>query len=196
MKLVELKNISKYFGSVVANDNINLEIFSGEALALLGENGAGKTTLSKMLFGMYKPSGGEILINDKPVKLNSPRDAIDHGIGFVSQHFSLVPNLSVAENVILAKEGGAILDANKMNEQVALTAKNFGLSLDPKAIVSDLSVGEQQRVEILKALYRECKLLILDEPTAVLTPQDVRALFKTLKELQAKGLAIIISPTN
>ncbi len=192
MKLVELKNISKYFGSVVANENINLEVFSGEALALLGENGAGKTTLSKMLFGMYKPSQGEILISNKIVKLNSPKDAIDHGIGFVSQHFSLVPSLSVAENVVLGKEGGAILDPKKINEQVAATAKSFGLSLDPEAIVSELSVGEQQRVEILKALYRECKLLILDEPTAVLTPQDVKALFKTLKSLQDKGLAIII----
>ena len=192
MKLVELKNISKYFGSVVANENINLEVFSGEALALLGENGAGKTTLSKMLFGMYKPSQGEIFINNKIVKLNSPKDAIDQGIGFVSQHFSLVPSLSVAENVVLGKEGGAILDPKKINEQVAATAKSFGLSLDPEAIVSELSVGEQQRVEILKALYRECKLLILDEPTAVLTPQDVKALFKTLKSLQDKGLAIII----
>ena len=192
MKLVELKNISKYFGSVVANENINLEVFSGEALALLGENGAGKTTLSKMLFGMYKPSQGEILISNKIVKLNSPKDAIDQGIGFVSQHFSLVPSLSVAENVVLGKEGGAILDPKKINEQVAATAKSFGLSLDPEAIVSELSVGEQQRVEILKALYRECKLLILDEPTAVLTPQDVKALFKTLKSLQDKGLAIII----
>ncbi len=190
--LVKLENISKYFGSLIANENIDLEIFSGEALALLGENGAGKTTLSKMLFGMYKPSQGAIYINNQAVKLNSPKDAIDRGIGFVSQHFSLVPSLSVAENVVLAKEGGAILDLKKINEQVAATAKKYGLSLKPQAIVSELSVGEQQRVEILKALYRECKLLILDEPTAVLTPQDVQALFKTLKSLQEKGLAIII----
>jgi general nucleoside transport system ATP-binding protein len=188
----ELRGLSKRFGSLIANDNISLSLQAGEILALLGENGAGKTTLTKMLYGMYQPDAGDIVMSGQVVRLRSPADAIAKGIGFVSQHFSLVPSLTVAENVVLGREGSAVLQGSSLQRRVEETAKRYGLSVEAKAKVSSLSVGEQQRVEILKALYRDCKLLILDEPTAVLTPQDVGSLFATLRQLQRQGLAVII----
>jgi general nucleoside transport system ATP-binding protein len=189
---IELRGLSKRFGSLVANENVNVSLYAGEVLALLGENGAGKTTLTKMLYGMYQADAGDIYINGQSVKLRSPADAINNGIGFVSQHFSLVPSLTVTENVVLGREGGSILSQKNLQVNVEATAKRYGLSIKANALVSNLSVGEQQRVEILKALYRDCKLLILDEPTAVLTPQDVESLFATLRQLQQQGLAVII----
>ncbi len=189
---IELRGLTKRFGTLVANENVNVSLHAGEILALLGENGAGKTTLTKMLYGMYQPDTGDIYINGQNVKLRSPADAIDHGIGFVSQHFSLVGSLTVAENVVLGREGGNVLNQKKLQSDVEAIAKHYGLTIKASALVSSLSVGEQQRVEILKALYRDCKLLILDEPTAVLTPQDVESLFATLRQLQNQGLAVII----
>jgi simple sugar transport system ATP-binding protein len=189
---IELRGLTKRFGSLVANENVDVSLYAGEVLALLGENGAGKTTLTKMLYGMYQPDGGDIFINAQAVRLRSPADAIDKGIGFVSQHFSLVPSLTVTENVVLGREGGSVLSQKALQTQVETTAKRYGLTIKANALVSSLSVGEQQRVEILKALYRDCKLLILDEPTAVLTPQDVESLFTTLRQLQNQGLAVII----
>jgi general nucleoside transport system ATP-binding protein len=190
--LIELRGLSKRFGSLVANDNVNLHLYPGEILALLGENGAGKTTLTKMLYGMYQPDAGDIYINGQSVKLRSPADAIQNGIGFVSQHFSLVPSLTVAENVVLGREGGNVLHQKALQANVEATTKRYGLNSKANTLISSLSIGEQQRVEILKALYRDCKLLILDEPTAVLTPQDVESLFATLRQLQNQGLAVII----
>ncbi len=189
---IELRGLTKRFGSLMANENVNVSLHAGEILALLGENGAGKTTLTKMLYGMYQPDAGDIYINGQAMRLRSPADAIDHGIGFVSQHFSLVPSLTVAENVVLGREGGSILNKKVLQAEVEATAKRYGLNIKGNTLVSSLSVGEQQRVEILKALYRDCKLLILDEPTAVLTPQDVEGLFATLRQLQNQGLAVII----
>jgi general nucleoside transport system ATP-binding protein len=189
---IELRELTKRFGSMLANENVSLSLYPGEILALLGENGAGKTTLTKMLYGMYQPDVGNILINGQTAKLRSPADAIANGIGFVSQHFSLVSSLTVTENVVLGREGQNVLSQVTLQARVEETAKRYGLMIKANAKVSSLSVGEQQRVEILKALYRDCKLLILDEPTAVLTPQDVEGLFATLRQLQEKGLAVII----
>ncbi|UCH25426.1 MAG: ABC transporter ATP-binding protein, partial [Trueperaceae bacterium] len=189
---IEMRGVTKRFGSLVANDRIDLEVGQGEVVALLGENGAGKTTLTKILFGMYQPEEGDIRIGGEPVRFQAPADAIAKGIGFVTQHFSLVPSFSVAENVVLGQEGLALLRREALEQAVAKTATRHGLRLDPAALVRDLSVGEQQRVEILKALYHDCRLLILDEPTAVLTPQDVDSLFAILRELQKRGLAVII----
>ncbi|MEO8612479.1 MAG: ABC transporter ATP-binding protein [Chloroflexota bacterium] len=189
---IEMRGISKRFGSLVANDHINLDIAPNEIHALLGENGAGKSTLMKILYGLYQPDEGDILVQGKKVRLKSPGDAIAQGIGLVSQHFSLVPTFSVAENVILGFEHAAVLSKNQINRTVADTAKKFGFNINPQAIVRDLSVGEQQRVEILKALYRQCRVLILDEPTAVLTPRDTASLFDILKELQQQDLSVVI----
>lgn len=192
LPFITLHKLSKRFAGLIANDAISLEFYPGEVLALLGENGAGKTTLTKILYGMYQADEGEMRMHNEVLRFRSPADAIKHGIGFVSQHFSLVPSFSVAENVVLGREGGVLLQRKTMEAAVAATAESFGLTLEPAALVRDLSVGEQQRVEILKALYRDCKLLILDEPTAVLTPQDVKKLFETIRVLQAKGLSVII----
>jgi general nucleoside transport system ATP-binding protein len=189
---IELRGLTKRFGSLLANENVSVSLQAGEILALLGENGAGKTTLTKMLYGMYQPDAGDIYINGQTVHLRSPADAIEKGIGFVSQHFSLVPSLTVAENVVLGREGGNILNQKTLQADVEKTAKRYGLNIKTNALVKNLSVGEQQRVEILKVLYRDCELLILDEPTAVLTPQDVESLFITLRQLQKQGLAVII----
>jgi general nucleoside transport system ATP-binding protein len=190
--IVEMLNIQKRFGSLVASDQINFEVAPNEIHALLGENGAGKSTLMKILYGLYQPDEGEIRIEGQRVSFKSPADAIAKGIGFVSQHFALVPTFTVAENVVLGYEGGAQLNHQQMNQTVANLAQRYGFSVDPSAVVRDLSVGQQQRIEILKALYRNCRVLILDEPTAVLTPQDVESLFAILRELQQKDLSVII----
>jgi ABC-type uncharacterized transport system ATPase subunit len=197
MPLLEMRGISKRFGSLIANDNISLDVDQSEIHALLGENGAGKSTLMKILYGLYQPDGGTIRVDGKPVQLKSPAAAIAHGIGFVSQHFALVPTFTVAENILLGHERSKLLSRDDMRRIVRETADKYHFSVDPDAMVGDLAVGQQQRIEILKALYRGCRILILDEPTAVLTPRDTESLFETLRELQRDepsrdGLSVII----
>jgi simple sugar transport system ATP-binding protein len=192
MTLIEMRGITRRFGSLVANDQIDLSVNENEILALLGENGAGKSTLMKILYGFYQPDEGEILAQGQPVRFRSPADAIANGIGFVSQHFSLVPTFTVAENVVLGAEQSHILKREAMQAAVDETATRYGFKINPAAVARDLSVGEQQRVEILKALYRDCRLLILDEPTAVLTPQDIDSLFEILGELRQNQLSVVI----
>lgn len=189
--IVELRSISKRFGSVLANDRIDLSLRRAEVHGVLGENGAGKTTLMRILYGLANPDTGEILIDGEPTAISSPKDAINAGIGMVTQHFALVKPMTVTENVILGKTGGVVLDLQQARTLVEEAADRFGLSVHPDRRLSDLSVGEQQRVEILKALYRDCRVLILDEPTAVLTPQEVRALFVTLERLRESGMSIV-----
>ncbi|UCG04742.1 MAG: ABC transporter ATP-binding protein [Candidatus Heimdallarchaeota archaeon] len=190
-------NIVKQFPGVLANDHINLEIKSGEIHALLGENGAGKTTLMNILYGLYGPDGkeGKIFVDGKEVSIKQPMDAMSLGIGMVHQHFMLVPIMTVAENVILGSEptfNGIRLDQSSMRREVARISREYGLEIDPDAKIEKLPVGLQQRVEIVKILYRGANILILDEPTAVLVPQEVTALFKTLRILQQQGKTIII----
>lgn len=189
---VEMRGITKRFGPLIANQSIDFAVEPGEIHALLGENGAGKSTLMKILYGLYQPDQGEIQIGGQPVRLRSPADAIANGIGFVSQHFALVPRFTVAENVMLGHEGGGLIDPRQMRAQVMLAAEALNMHIDANAIAGKLSVGEQQRVEILKALNRNCRVLIMDEPTAVLAPQDVEALFGILRDLQQRGLSVII----
>jgi simple sugar transport system ATP-binding protein len=196
LRTIELRDIVKRFPGVVANDHVNLTVRAGEVHALLGENGAGKTTLMRILYGLYQPDEGEILLDDRPVRLHSPADSIRQGIGMIHQHFMLVPTLTVAENVALGlpSSRGLLLDTDRVAERVRELASSYGLQVDPTAYVWQLSVGEQQRVEILKALYRGAQVLILDEPTAVLTPQEVQELFVTLRRMAAEGhLLIFIS---
>ncbi|MBK8026837.1 MAG: ABC transporter ATP-binding protein [Chloroflexi bacterium] len=190
--IIEMHGITKRFGGVIANDGVDFSVEPGEIHALLGENGAGKSTLMKILYGLYQPDAGEIRIGGQSVRLTSPAEAIASGIGFVSQHFALVPRFTVAENVILGREGTAILKPAAMTETVLKTAASLRLMIDVNAVVGRLSVGEQQRVEILKALYRDCKVLIMDEPTAVLAPGDIDALFDILRTLQSQGMSVII----
>lgn len=193
MKL-ELRGITKVFGPLVANDNINITIEPGEIHALLGENGAGKSTLMNVLYGLYQPDGGEILIDDKPVKFHGPGDAVAAGIGMVHQHFMLVPVFSVAESVALGYEPtGAlgVINKSKAYKLVEELSARFGFDIDPKARIEGLSVGAQQRVEIIKALSREAKVLILDEPTAVLTPQETDELMEIMLQLKEAGTSIV-----
>ncbi len=188
---VELRGITKQFGALTANDGIDLTLHAGRIHALLGENGAGKSTLSKILYGLYQPTAGAILIDGAAVRFASPADAIHAGIGMVTQHFALVPNFTVTENVILGLHEGALLQRDKARARVRKVAERYGLRINPDAKVGKLAVGEQQRVEILKALYRDCRVLILDEPTAVLTPHESDALFLELKTLVAQQLAVV-----
>jgi simple sugar transport system ATP-binding protein len=190
---IELRAIVKRFPGVTANDGVTFEVHAGEVHALLGENGAGKTTLMRILYGLYQPDGGEIRIDGQPVTIHSPADSIRQGIGMVHQHFMLVPTLTVAENVALGlpSSRGTILDTDRVADRIRDLAKAYGLQVDPRALVWQLSVGEQQRVEILKALYRGAAALILDEPTAVLTPKEVDELFLTLRRMAAEGHALI-----
>ncbi len=192
--VLELRNITKSFPGVLANDHINLTLEQGEIHALLGENGAGKTTLMNILYGLYKPDEGEILVRGNKVDIESPNDAIALGIGMVHQHFMLVPVMTVTENVMLGVEptkNGLFLDKDKVAKRIREISEQYGLEVDPDALVKDLSVGIQQRVEIIKVLYRSADMLILDEPTAVLTPQEVEGLFKILQTLIEKGKSII-----
>lgn len=191
---LEMRGITKRYPGVVANDGIDLEIRPGEIHALLGENGAGKSTLMNVLFGLAKPDEGEILLDGVPVHLTGPSDAIARGISMVHQHFMLVPVLTVAENIVLGEETMAnalFLDRHEASRRIVELGKRFGFDLDPDAKVGSLSVGWQQRVEILKALYRDAKVLVLDEPTAVLTPQETQEIFAVLRRLAAEGHSIV-----
>ena len=189
--LVVLEHITKRFPGVVANDDVSVEVLAGEVHALVGENGAGKSTLMRVLYGMYPAESGRIVVRGQEVKITSPRVAIGLGIGMVHQHFVLVDPFTVTENVILGDEGGRLLDRERANQKVAELAAAYGFSVEPSALVEDLSVGEEQRVEILKALYRGVEILILDEPTAVLTPQEAKELFANLRKLREAGKAIV-----
>ena len=191
---LEATGISKTFGSVKANDQVNLEIQKGRIHALLGENGAGKSTLVNILFGLYKADSGIVKVDGEPVDLGRPKDAIDRGIGMVHQHFQLVPVLTVAENIVLGNEPSNkanVIDIENAKEKVRELAEKYQLEVDTEAIVEDLPVGTQQRVEILRSLYRNADILILDEPTAVLTPQETDHLLQVLKKLASQGVAII-----
>jgi general nucleoside transport system ATP-binding protein len=191
--LLELKGITKRFPGVVANDHVDFELAPGEVHALLGENGAGKSTLMNILYGLYHPDEGEIRLRGEPLLIHSPKAAIDAGIGMVHQHFMLIPVMSVAENIVLAVEPrrGPFIDLDAANDKVRDISKRFGLAVRPEARIESISVGMQQRVEILKALYRGAEILILDEPTAVLTPQEAEELFEIIRSLQAEGKSII-----
>ena len=188
--LVELRGITKRFGQLVANDRVDLTVAPGEVHALLGENGAGKTTLMRILYGLTRPDSGEVLVDGQPVAIASPRAAIAAGIGMVTQHFSLVRPMTVAENLALGRRGFRFSE-DAARRRVADASERYGIQVDARARVGELSIGEQQRVEILKALARDCRLLILDEPTAVLVPQEVGTLFATLRRLVAGGLGVV-----
>jgi general nucleoside transport system ATP-binding protein len=193
--VVEMRGITKKFGSFVANDGIDLTVHRGEVHALLGENGAGKTTLMNQLYGLYQPTSGEILIKGKSVRVTNSNVAISNGIGMVHQHFMLVQPFTVAENIILGRETCSIpgvLDLKKAERDVEALSVKYGLSVDPRAVIRDITVGMQQRVEILKTLYRGADILILDEPTAVLTPQEIEDLIKIIRNLTAEGKTVII----
>ncbi|MEN9608521.1 MAG: hypothetical protein RLZZ06_452, partial [Actinomycetota bacterium] len=193
MKL-ELRGITKKFGSLVANDNINLVVESGEIRSLLGENGAGKSTLMNVLYGLYQADAGEILLDGKPQAFKGPGDAMAAGIGMVHQHFMLIPVFTVAENVVLGNEpvnGIGALNLDQARARVKEISDRFGFNVDPDALVEDLPVGVQQRVEIIKALSRNAKVLVLDEPTAVLTPQETDELMQIMRELAKSGTSII-----
>jgi simple sugar transport system ATP-binding protein len=192
--VLELRGITKEFPGVLANDHVDFDLRRGEVHALLGENGAGKSTLMSILYGLYTADSGEILMSGKPVAINSPKDAIEVGIGMVHQHFMLIPVMTVTENIVLAQEprhAGVLLDYDAAAERVRELSRSFGLAVDPHARIEKITVGQQQRVEILKALYRGAEILILDEPTAVLTPQEARELFEIIEGLTEQGKSIV-----
>jgi simple sugar transport system ATP-binding protein len=193
IETLEMKGITKRFPGVLANDRVDFDLHAGEVHALLGENGAGKSTLMKILYGMYHPDEGQILLNGKPVSIASPTDSIGLGIGMIHQHFMLVPTLTVAENVALGvpSKRGLLTDLEAVSKRIVELAGIYGLKIDPDAYIWQLSVGQQQRVEIIKALYRGAALLILDEPTAVLTPQEVDELFAIMRQMVKDGHALI-----
>ena len=191
---LELRGITKRFGPVVANDRVDFDLRRGEVHALLGENGAGKSTLMSILYGLYSPTEGEIYVDGEKVEIDSPSKAIELGIGMVHQHFMLIPVMTVAENIVLASEptkAAVFFDQASADKRAADLAGSFGFALDPEARVRDITVGQQQRVEIVKALYRRADILILDEPTAVLTPQEAQELFGILETLRREGMSII-----
>ena len=192
--MLELRNITKTFGNVVANNDVSLTVHNGTIHAIVGENGAGKSTIMRIAYGFYKADSGEILVDGKPVQIKSPHDAIALGIGMVHQHFMLVDTMTVAENIILGAETGsaASLDLDKANRDIKALSNELRLGVNPEAYIEDLSVGVQQRVELLKALYRDARLLILDEPTAVLSPQEVEEFFGILRRMKEQGKTIII----
>ncbi|MBE3589533.1 MAG: ABC transporter ATP-binding protein [Firmicutes bacterium] len=190
--VLELKGITKRFPGVVANDRVDLDLRRGEIHAVLGENGAGKSTIMKIVSGLYSPDEGTILLEGRPVRFAGPREAITAGIGMVHQHFMLIPVMTVAENIVLGREParGLALDVRRAREDVRQLSARYGLEIDPDRLVGELSVGLQQRVEILKAFYRGANILILDEPTAMLTPQEARELFRIMRELARSGVSI------
>ncbi|MBI5080464.1 MAG: ABC transporter ATP-binding protein [Chloroflexi bacterium] len=190
---LEVQNITKQFPGTLANDRVSLTLEKGEVHALLGENGAGKTTLMNIVYGLYHQDEGKVLVDGKEETIHNPQDAIKLGIGMVHQHFMLVPVFTVAENIILGHEntrGGVMLDRRTASQRIREVSQQYGLEIDPDALVKDLPVGIQQRVEIVKALYRNAKILILDEPTAVLTPQEADDLFRIMRELTGRGVSI------
>ena len=189
---IELRNITKRFGSVVANDNICLGLQRGEILSLLGENGSGKTTLMNMLAGIYLPDEGEILADGNPITIRSPKDSFDHKIGMIHQHFKLVDIFTAAENIVLGLNDGKRLDIKSVNAKVRDICERYGFDIDPTKKIYDMSVSQKQTVEIVKVLYRGADILILDEPTAVLTPQETEKLFAVLRNMRADGKAIVI----
>ena len=191
---IEMREICKAWPGVVANDHVNLTVRRGEIHALVGENGAGKSTLMNILYGLIKPDSGEIFVNGQQIHMSGPRDAIRHRIGMVHQHFMLIPPLTVAENIVLGHEPGSlatVYEVKKAREVILELSKQYGLPIDPDIRVEKLSVGLQQRVEILKVLYRAADILIMDEPTGVLRPQEVFELFGVLKGLVAQGKTVI-----
>src|SRR5213592_280668 len=193
--VLELRGITKRFPGVVANDHVDFDLRQGEVHALLGENGAGKSTLMNILYGLYHPDDGRILLKGEPVRIHSPRDAIARGIGMVHQHFMLIPVMTVAENIVLAIEpskAGVLLDYGAARRRVRQLSEYFQFAIHPDARVEDITVGQQQRVEIIKALYRHADILILDEPTGVLTPQEAHELFEFLRRLTREGLLSVI----
>src|SRR5215470_9916650 len=191
--LLEMHGITKRFPGVLANDRVDFDVAPGEIHALFGENGAGKSTLMRVLYGLYRHDEGEIRLRGSRVAITSPAVAIQHGIGMIHQHFMLVQTLTVAENVALGLKSsrGPLTDLGRVSQRIRQLSQTYGLKVEPEAYVWQLSVGERQRVEIIKALYRDVSLLVLDEPTAVLTPQEVRDLFVVLKQLVADGLSIV-----
>ncbi|MGV8026387.1 MAG: ABC transporter ATP-binding protein [Anaerolineaceae bacterium] len=192
--ILELKDICKHFGNVLANDHVNLKVEKGTVHSIVGENGAGKTTLMNILYGLYKQTSGEILIDGTKVSIESPSDAIRLGVGMIHQHFKLIPAMTVAENVMLGEEptkGKLFLDLKKINELTLELSDKYGLAVKPQSMVADISVGIRQRVEILKALYRNANILILDEPTALLTPQESEDLFRIIERLRKDGKTIL-----
>ena len=193
-KVVEMRNIVKKFGDFSPNDGVQRTVHKGEIHAILGENGAGKSTLMNQLYGLYKPTSGDIIINGQKLEMNNPKDAIAAGIGMVHQHFMLVPPFTVTENIVLGTEPmkGTVVDMATARKNVVELSEKFGLAIDPDAKIEDISVGMQQRVEILKALYRGAEILILDEPTASLTPQEIQELIHIMNNLTAEGKSIII----
>ena len=192
--VLELRGITKRFPGVLANDHINLTLEEGEIHALLGENGAGKTTLMNILYGLYQPDEGEIIVRGSPIKVHSPSDAIASGIGMVHQHFMLIPVFTVTENVMLGEESthyGGFLNRKTAANRVREISKQYNLEVNPDSYIRDLPVGVQQRVEIIKLLYRNADILIFDEPTAVLTPQEADELFEIMRSLAKQGKSII-----
>ncbi len=191
--VLEVRGLTKRFPGVLANDHIDLKLRKGQVLGLLGENGAGKSTLMNLIYGLYHPDEGEILVNGKAAHIKNPNDAIGLGIGMVHQHFQLVPVLTVTDNIMLGNESvkGLFLDRRTARQRIVEISEHYGLEVDPDALVQDLPVGVQQRVEIIKALYRKCDILILDEPSAVLTPQETEGLFGIMRTLLERGVSII-----
>ena len=192
--MLELRNITKTFGNVVANNDVSINVTKGTIHAIVGENGAGKSTIMRIAYGFYNADSGEILVDGKTVSIRNPHDAIALGIGMVHQHFMLVDTMTVAENIVLGAETGSVasLDLEKANREIRILSDELRLGVDPHSRIEDLSVGQQQRVELLKALYRNAELLILDEPTAVLSPQEVEELFGILRRMKEQGKTIII----
>jgi general nucleoside transport system ATP-binding protein len=192
--MLELRNITKRFGNVLANDHVNLAVKKGTIHAIVGENGAGKSTAMRIAYGFYKADSGEILVEGQVQQISSPHDAIRLGIGMVHQHFMLVDTMSVAENIVLGAEPGVAvaLDLQKARTEIRRISEEFKLAVNPDAVIENLSVGQQQRVELLKALYRYASLLILDEPTAVLTPQEVEEFFAILRRMREQGKTVVI----
>src|SRR5919107_6349369 len=192
--MLELREITKRFGEVLANDHINIKVEPGTIHAIVGENGAGKSTAMRIAYGFYTADGGEIIVDGQPRQINSPHDAIALGIGMVHQHFMLVETMTVAENIVLGAEPGSglALDLKSAGAQIRQLSEEFKLAVNPEVVIEHLSVGQQQRVELLKALYRHARLLILDEPTAVLTPQEVEEFFVILRRMREQGKTVII----
>src|SRR6266567_1857686 len=192
--MLELRNITKRFGNVLANDRVSIQVRTGTIHAIVGENGAGKSTAMRIAYGFYTADGGDILVNGEVHEIRTPHDAIALGIGMVHQHFMLVEPMTVAENIVLGSEPGsaASLDLKKAADEIRKLSNEFKLTVDPNATIESLSVGQQQRVELLKALYRHAEILILDEPTAVLTPQEVEEFFAILRGMRDQGKTIVI----